>query len=198
LSTYKEVILLPARWRYAWLYDAILVVSGSLLVAISARLAIPLPFSPVPITGQTFAVLLVGALLGSKRGSLAMLTYLAEGLAGLPVFAGGTAGLAILVGPTGGYVVGFVGAAGITGFLAERGWDRRTGSTMLAMLLGNITIYVFGLPWLAHFVGSARVLTLGLLPFLPGDIIKLIIASLLLPAGWKVIGLIRHEPQARH
>jgi biotin transport system substrate-specific component len=107
------------------LYDAVLVVTGSVFIALLAQVAIPLPFSPVPITGQTFAVLLVGVLLGSRRGGLGVLLYLLEGAAGLPFFAGGTAGLARLAGPTGGYLVGFVVAAIVVGLLAERGWDRR-------------------------------------------------------------------------
>jgi len=181
-------MLRPAGRRSGLLYDAALIVGGSLFVALSAQVAIPLPFSPVPITGQTLAVLLVGALLGSRRGGLSLLTYLAEGAAGLPVYAGGTGGLVPLMGPTGGYLAGFVVAAFVTGLLAERGWDRHFVTTVLAMVLGNIVIYAFGLPWLAHFVGGAAVFALGLLPFLPGDIIKIIIAAILLPGGWKLLG----------
>jgi len=113
--------------------------------------------------------------------------YLAEGAAGLPVFAGGGGGPARLAGPTGGYLIGFVAAAFITGLLAERGWDRRVGTTLLAMLVGNIALYAFGLPWLACFVESGRVLTLGLLPFIPGDLLKLALATALLPLGWKLM-----------
>jgi biotin transport system substrate-specific component len=181
-------VLRPARKHSAWLYDGTVIIGGSLFVALSAQVAIPLPFSPVPITGQTLAVLLVGMLLGRTRGSLAMLAYLAEGAAGLPVYAGGTAGLARLLGPTGGYLVGFVVAAFVAGFLAERGWDRHVVTTILAMILGNIAIYCCGLLWLTHFIGSAHLLALGLLPFLPGDAIKIVIAAILLPAGWKALG----------
>lgn len=184
--TYADV-LRPATRRYALLYDATLVVAGSLLVALLAQFAVPLPFSPVPVTGQTLAVLMVGMLLGSRRGSLALLTYLAEGTMGLPVLAGGAAGLARLTGPTGGYLIGFVAAAFLVGWLAERGWDRRPGTTLLAMLLGNALIYVCGLPWLAHFVGVERVLSLGLLPFLPGDLGKALLAMALLPWGWQLL-----------
>lgn len=184
--TYADV-LRPSTRRYALLYDATLVVAGSLLVALLAQFAVPLPFSPVPVTGQTLAVLMVGMLLGSRRGSLALLTYLAEGAVGLPVLAGGAAGLARLTGPTGGYLIGFVAAAFLVGWLAERGWDRRPGTTLLAMLLGNAVIYVCGLPWLAHFVGGERVLSLGLLPFLAGDLGKALLAMVLLPWGWQLL-----------
>jgi biotin transport system substrate-specific component len=187
-TTYADV-LRPSVKKYALLYDIVLVVGGSLFIALSAQVAIHLPFSPVPVTGQTLAVLLVGMLLGSRRGSLSLLTYLVEGLAGLPVFAGGTAGFARLLGPTGGYLVGFVAAAYVTGRLAERGWDRRVGTTILAMLLGNAAIYALGLPWLAAFVRIGRALPLGFYPFIPGDIVKLALAAILLPAGWKIPGL---------
>lgn len=188
--TYAD-ILRPSAKRLALFYDFALVLGGSLFIALSAQIAIPLPFSPVPITGQTLAVLLSGALLGSRRGGLCLLAYLAEGLTGLPVFAGGTAGLSHLLGPTGGYLVGFVVAAYITGLLAERGWDRRIITTFLAMLLGNIVIYAFGLPWLARFSGVERVLSLGLYPFIPGDLLKLALATMLLPSGWKMLELTR-------
>lgn len=183
-------ILRPTVRRSALLYDAALVLAGSLLIALSAQIAIPLPFSPVPITGQTMAVLLVGALLGARRGSLAVLVYIAEGMAGLPVFApGGAVGPARLLGPTGGYLVGFVAAAYLVGLLAERGWDRRVSTTAAAMALGNVVIYTIGVLWLTVFVGSlSAALAAGVVPFIPGDLVKIVIAALLLPAGWKVLG----------
>ena len=163
------------------------VVMGSLLVALAAQVTIPLPFSPVPITGQTFAVLLAAALLGGRGGAAALLLYLAEGAVGLPVFAGGLGGPAVLLGPTAGYLYGFVVAAFVVGRLCERGWDRRFRSAAAAMLLGNAIIYGFGLPWLATFVGVENVLTLGLLPFIPGDLFKLALAALSLPLSWKLL-----------
>ena len=166
---------------------ALLVLGASLLVALAARVTIPLPFSPVPITGQTFAVLLVGALLGSRAGAAAMLAYLAEGAVGLPVFAGARGGPGVLIGPTAGYLYGFVAAAFVTGWLCERGWDRRVATAALAMLVGNAVIYLFGLPWLAFFVGPDRVLTAGLLPFIPGDLFKVVLAALALPTGWRFV-----------
>lgn len=182
-------LAVPRLWRESTpariLTTLGLILAGSLLTALAAQVAIPLPFTPVPITGQTFAVLLVGAALGSRRGAASMALYLAEGLAGLPVFAGGKAGLAVLFGPTGGYLVGFIVAAFVTGWLAERGWDRRPLTTALAMLVGNIAIYLFGVPWLTFFVGSIeRALVLGFVPFIPGDLFKLILATFALPGAW--------------
>ena len=183
-------LLRPTMRRSALLYDAALVLGASLVIALSAQVAIQLPFSPVPITGQTMAVLLVGALLGSRRGALAVLAYIAQGLAGLPVFAGGVAGLARLFGPTGGYLVGFVAAAFLVGWLAERGWDRRFGTTLAAMTLGNLVIYSVGAAWLAVFVGGlSGAWSLGVLPFLPGDALKIVLAAVLLPGGWKLLGM---------
>ena len=179
----------PAAARRAVRYDAALIIGGALIIALGARVALLLPFSPVPVTGQTLAVLLVGALLGSRRGALSVLLYLAEGMAGLPVFAGGAAGPAYALGPTGGYLIGFVAAAWVTGALAGRGWDRRIETTTLAMLAGNAVIYAFGLPWLAAFVGAENVLTLGLFPFLIGDLLKLVLAAALLPSGWQALRL---------
>ena|SRR5712691_9902788 len=177
----------PAVRRHALAYDAALILAGSLSIALSAQLAFRLPFTPVPITGQTLAVLLTGALLGSRRGALAALAYLGEGLGGLPVFASGGGGLAHLTGPTGGYLGGFVLAALVTGFLAERGWDRRVGTTLLAMLLGNIVIYVPGLLWLSAFAGPDKTLGMGLYPFILGDLLKIACAAALLPLGWKLV-----------
>ncbi|MFQ5855820.1 MAG: biotin transporter BioY [Anaerolineae bacterium] len=172
--------------------DAALVVVFSLINAAAAQVSIPLPFTPVPVTGQTFAVLLTGALLGSRLGGLSLLLYLAEGAAGLPVFALGRSGLVTLLGPTGGYLFAFPAAAFVVGWLAERGWDRRVLTTALAMILGNLVIYAGGVTWLARFVGGlAEAVTLGMMPFLIGDAIKLVLAAGLLPAGWSLVGRIR-------
>ena len=123
-----------------------------------------------------------------------MLLYISEGLLGVPVFAGGSAGLLRLLGPTGGYLAGMMLAAYVTGSLAERGWDRRPLTAALAMLCGNLAIYLLGLPWLAHFVGAGHVLAAGLLPFIPGDLLKLAIAAMLLPTGWAILGAARRPP----
>lgn len=169
-------------------YELLLVAAGSLLIALSAWVAVPLPFSPVPVTGQTFAVLLVGSALGARRGAAAALAYLAEGCSGLPVFAGGAAGPHVLVGPTGGYLAGFVLGAFLCGALAERGWDRRVLTTVFSMILGNIAILIPGLLWLARFVGPESTLAMGLFPFLPGDVVKIALAAALLPLAWKRLG----------
>ena len=168
-------------------FDASTVFAGSLLMALSAQVSFQLPFSPVPWTGQTFGVLLVGALLGSRRGAAALMAYLLEGAVGMPVFAGGAAGAMRLFGPTGGYLLGFVPAAFVVGFLAERGWDRRFFTTCLAMIAGLIPIHLFGAVVLAGFVGWAKALPLGLYPFLPGDALKILVAATLLPQGWRLM-----------
>ncbi len=186
-ATYADILRPQAR-RLAWLYDLVLVLGGSLLVALNAQVAFHLPFSPVPVTAQTLAVLLVGALLGGVRGGVSLLLYLAQGVAGLPVFAAGGAGVAYFLGPTGGYLLGFVAGAALTGLLAERGWDRRIATTLAAMLLGTAVIYAAGLTWLALFTGVENVLAVGLYPFLPGAAIKIVAAALLLPTGWKLLG----------
>jgi len=185
--TYAD-FLRPGEKRRALLYDIALIVGGSLLIGLCARLAVVLPFSPVPVTGQTFAVLVIGVLLGSWRGSLCVLAYIMEGAAGLGVFAMGRSGLGVLFGPTGGYLIGFIFAAYVTGFLAERGWDRRVWTTILAMLLGNVTLYAFGLGVLFCLMGfNKATLTVGLYPFIVGDILKVLIAAVILPSGWRLL-----------
>jgi len=193
----------PSEKGLARLYDASVVVGGSIVIALCAQVAVG---GPVPITGQTFAVLIIAALLGSRRAVLCVLSYLAEGLAGLPVFAHGEAGLVVLLGPRGGYLVGFLATAYIVGSLAERGWDRRPATTILAMILGNLGLYVCGLTWLfclvhvfARPLGGRGVLAIGLYPFLAGDVVKIALAAVLLPAGWKIIryfGLDAKPPRA--
>jgi biotin transport system substrate-specific component len=168
--------------------DALLVLAFSLVTAVSAQIAVPLPFSPVPLTGQTFGVLLTGALLGPRLGALAMLLYLAEGGLGLPFFAGGAAGPARLLGPTGGYLLSYPLAAWLTGSLAVRGWDRRPLTMLAAMLLGSLAIFAVGAAQLSHFVGVHHAFWMGVLPFLPGDALKALLAAGLLPLGWKWIG----------
>lgn len=182
---------------HATLANLLLVTGGSLLVALFAQVRIPLPFTPVPLTGQTFAVLLVGALLGARRGAWSLALYLLQGALGAPVFAGGKAGLVHLFGPTGGYLLGFLVAAWLVGWLAERGGERRLPVSLLTFLLGEGVIYLFGLPWLALFVGWERVLVTGLFPFLPGDLIKVIAAALALPAAWRLLApWSQHLPRA--
>ncbi len=184
--TYADVCR-PRRVLPAWAYDVLLVAAGSVLIAASAKVSIALPRNLVPITGQTFAVLLIGALYGSRRGVATVLAYLAEGAAGIPVFAGKAAGVGYMMGPTGGYLIGFVVAAGIVGWLAQRGWDRRFVTTAAAMTLGTVAIFLYGMSWYTAFVGPRQVFAVGVLPFLPGAIVKIILAAALLPSGWKVL-----------
>jgi biotin transport system substrate-specific component len=160
------------------LKDALLVLGANLFIALSAQVAVRIPLSPVPITGQTFAVLLAGALLGSRRGALSVLAYLAEGTAGLPVFAGGGSGPLWLTGPTGGYLVGFVATAWVVGWLREHLGDGSITGTVVILLAGSATTYLLGLLWLARFVGPDGALAQGLLPFVPGDLIKMALATL--------------------
>ncbi len=167
--------------------DAGLVLGGSLFVAALAQVRIPLPFTPVPLTGQTLAVLVVGAALGARKGAASLMLYLLMGLVGLPVFHGGTSGAAVVLGPTGGYLIGFVAAAYLVGALAARGLDRRVPTAVLAFLAGEVVIYLFGVTWLSFFLGWKGALIGGLLPFLVGDAIKLAAAALLLPAAWKIV-----------
>ncbi len=173
--------------------DVLLVCAGALLVAAAAQVSIPLPFTPVPITGQTFAVVLVGASLGSLLGFASLLLYVALGVAGAPFYADGGSGWDVFMGATGGYLVGFMVAAAVTGFLAERKWDRRFPSAVAAMLTGNVLIYACGLPWLAAELntGLEETLELGLYPFIVGDLIKLYLAGALLPLAWKGVERMR-------
>jgi biotin transport system substrate-specific component len=185
--TYADV-LRPGEKTQGRIYDIAMVIGGSLLIAACAQVAVWPAFSPVPITGQTFAVLMVGALLGGKRGSLAVLAYIAEGILGLPVFASARAGLAVILGPTGGYLIGFVAAAYVVGRLCEKGWDRNFSKTIMAMVLGNICIYAGGLFWLGCLTGfGSSLLSIGLYPFLPGEVAKVALAAAILPSGWKLL-----------
>jgi biotin transport system substrate-specific component len=169
--------------------ELMLIVGGSLFVALLAQVKIVLPFTPVPITGQTLGVLLVGALLGSKRGAAALVLYVAEGTLGLPFFAGGGAGPAYLLGPTGGYLIGFVAAAFVVGLLCERGLERSWHTAILPFAVGSLVIYACGASWLAVFVGAQKALALGVLPFIMGDALKALLAALVLPALWRFIRL---------
>jgi biotin transporter BioY len=186
-STARLTFMDVAISRTSLLWDAVLVVGFACLTAAFAQISFWIGL--VPITGQTFAVLLAGALLGSRRGALSQLSYLAIGVTGIPYWfaLGGPPGIARLVGPTGGYLVGFVAVAFVVGWLAERGWDRRVWTAALTMLAGEIVLYIFGLSWLAHFVPEGTVLQAGLYPFVIGDLIKIAAAALVLPAGWLLL-----------
>lgn len=162
-----------------------LVVVGSVLLAISAQLKIPL--YPVPITGQTLIVLLIGMTYGLRLGGTTIVVYLLQGAVGLQVFAGGSFGISTLIGPTGGYLAGFLLAALVMGFLAERGMGRTIFSTVIAMMVGNAVIYLVGASWLASFVGADKALAAGVLPFLYGDVLKIAVAAGLMPLAWRLV-----------
>ena len=164
---------------------AALVVFGSLLLAVSAQFKIPL--YPVPATGQTLVVLLIGMTYGPRLGGITIAAYLFEGALGLPVFAGGAAGAAVLMGPTAGYLFGFLLAAIAMGYLAERGMGRTVVSTIAAMVIGNCVIYLCGVLWLANFIGFGQAIAAGVLPFLYGDALKLVVATGLMPWAWRAV-----------
>jgi biotin transport system substrate-specific component len=186
-QTYSDIFR-PTLKKNALIFDIVLIFGASVLIALSAQIAIPVPFSPVPITGQTLAVLLTGALLGSRRGAMAVLIYLLEGSIGMPVFASAKFGIVHLLGPTGGYLIGFIPAAVTTGLLAERGWDRNLLLTVLTMTIATVIIFICGLIWLSRFPGVDNVFIMGLYPFIPGALIKVALAAVLLPWAWKLFG----------
>jgi biotin transport system substrate-specific component len=197
LADFLVPVRLAERMRPAARHVALIIV-GALVVALAAQVRVPVPGSPVPVTGQTFAVLLVGGALGARRGTLSMLLYLALGLA-LPVYAGGTSGIdtivsrqdgAIVLGATGGYLLGFVAAAAVVGKLAELGWDRHLAGAIAAMAVGNAVIYAVGLPWLmiAADLTVSQTIAQGLTPFLVGDLIKLALAGAVFPFAWWLVG----------
>lgn len=177
----------------------VLVVAGALLIYLTAQASFRLPDNPVPITGQTFGVVLVGGALGFRRGFLATFLYVAIGVIGIPAFAEHKAGLGVIasvtegrivLGATGGYLVGFMLAAALVGRLAELGWDRNLVGALAAMIAGNALIYAIGVPWLAIAVNyaPAEAIAKGLTPFLIGDAIKLVLAGSLFPVAWWVVG----------
>jgi len=177
----------------SWISNIALILAGSGFVAVCAQFSYQFSFSTVPVTGQTFAVLLVGALFGSRLGAATLTAYLAEGAMGLPVFAGGHGGVSAIATASGGYLFGFIIAAYVVGWFAERGWDRSRW-IVLPMLLGNAVLYVPGIIWLHQqfrIVGIPiswdTALDYGLWPFIAGDLAKLVAASLALPAGWSIV-----------
>lgn len=171
-----------------------IVIAFSLFNALAAQIAIPI--GPVPITMQTFAVTLTGALLGSRLGAAALIAYLIEGAMGLPFFAGGGGGLGVLLGPTGGYLVSFPAAAYITGAFSEHGWDRRFLTAVAAMAIGSLVILLAGWSWLIVAMRTAPVTAfkVGVAPFLIGDVVKIILAAAVLPSGW---ALLRRKASSR-
>ena len=183
-ATLSELVFAPSS-RVA---RVLAILGASIVTGVAAQWEVHLPFSPVPLTGQTLAVVALGAALGSRAGAAAMLLYLAEGAMGLPVFAGGAAGPAVLAGPTAGYLFGFVPAAFFAGWLAERGWDRSLWRATLALLLGSVPIFALGLAWLSRFVPVQSLIAQGLTPFIAGDIIKSFAGAGVLSGLWRLNG----------
>jgi biotin transport system substrate-specific component len=186
--TTSTATLASRVWQVSgsWKKQALLAVLGSLFIAICAQVTLHLPL--VPITLQTFAVLAVGAAFGMRLGAATLVLYVLEGLVGLPVFAEFRAGLAVLMGPTGGYLIGFILAAALVGWFAERGYDRRVLSMFGVMMLGAAVLYIPGLFWLGQmFTGYDKVLELGLYPFLWGDLLKAALAAVAFPTAWSYL-----------
>ncbi|MAT06096.1 MAG: biotin transporter BioY [Acidimicrobiaceae bacterium] len=175
--------------------DVALVVGFALLTALAAQITIPLGFTPVPLTGQTFAVLLAGGALGAVRGMASQGLYVALGAIGLPFYAEGDGGWTAATGSTAGYLVGFVVAAGVVGLLAERGQDRRISTAVPAFLAGTVVIYALGAGWLAHSLGipltapagEPSAVAYGVAPFIVGDVAKAVLAGVLLPTAWQLL-----------
>lgn len=191
----RWLISIPASHRV--LRQAILVLGGSLLVAAAAR--VQAPTWPVPITMQTFAVVLVGAALGSRLGALTLIAYLLEGAAGLPVFASPPySGPAYFAGPTAGYLFGFVAAAWVVGRLAERGWDRRFFPAAAAMAAGDFIILVAGAAWAVGFVGVGPAISQFFIPFVLGGVLKALLAATALPAAWRMMRRMGASPASGH
>jgi len=180
-----ETLVPTALAPLDWTRSVGIVFAFSLLNALAAQVSIPA--WPVPITGQTFAVTLTGALLGSRLGAAALILYLVEGVCGLPFFAGGTGGPQVLLGPTAGYLVAFPAAAYITGAFAEHGWDRRFFSAAAAMAIGSAVILLVGWAWLTQFMPPKVAFHAGVTKFIVGDIIKIVLAAAVLPSGWHLL-----------
>lgn len=170
--------------------DAALVLGAALLTAVCAQVSLPVPGSPVPVTGQTFAVLLTGAALGARRGAAGQALYVGLGLLGLPVYSDGSSGWEVVFGATGGYLVGFVLAGWVVGRLAERGLDRSPRLAFGVFAAGQLVIFALGVPWLAVVagLGPLEALELGFLPFIVGGVLKAALAAGLLPAAWRLVG----------
>jgi len=182
--TARRLVLADRVFPRTLLMDVVLVVAGAALVTVLAQVAIPL--WPVPITGQTLAVLLVGSTLGAVRGAISMVLYALLGLVGLPIFSDGSHGAGVLFGATGGYIVGFIISAALVGWLAERQWDRKILKAIVTFVAGSVVVFAVGLPWLAVVLHTDLPTTLqyGLYPFILGGIIKAAIAAGLLPLAW--------------
>ncbi len=192
-TTYPGRVITAVVLPRTLVANVLLVTAFALLTWVAAQIVIPVPGTPVPITGQTFAVLLSGAALGKWLGSASQLLYLSLGALGLPFYAEGGGGWEAATGATAGYLLGFIAAAWVVGFLAERQQDRKVSTAIPAFLAGNAVIYACGVTWLAYYleVSWQEAATLGLVPFIIGDLLKIVLAGLLLPAAWRLVGAVR-------
>jgi biotin transport system substrate-specific component len=189
-QSFPQATLRRAIWsKSSTSTNAILLLSGVAFLAAMAQIAIKIPGSPVPVTGQTLGALLIGTAYGSGLGLTTLATYLVIGIAGAPVFTGGSAGLVHLTGATGGYLIGMLVSAAITGQLAARKWDQKIATALPSMLLGEMAIFAFGLAWLKIDLGKSWSWTIaaGLTPFILGEVIKIAIAASALPLLWRGI-----------
>jgi len=188
--TAAQPTLVSVLWSSAagagWLRAAALALVGSLLLTASAKVQVP--FWPVPMTMQTFAVLIIGMAYGPRLGVATVALYLAQGALGLPVFAGTAAGVPYMAGLTGGYLAGFMAAAVVLGVLARRGWDRGLLSGLAAFVIGDVVLFACGMAWLSVLAGFETAVHAGLLPFLPGEALKIALAAAMMAAGWRAIG----------
>jgi biotin transport system substrate-specific component len=191
MTTATDVLvdrLWPRNETAGWLRAALLAVAGSALVAVSAQISVPM--LPVPMTLQTFAVLLIGLAYGARLGAATLLLYLVEGLA-LPVFQEFATWWHPKIPYTAGYLIGFVVAAAVVGWLADRGWSKSIAWSIAAALIGSVVIYAAGAPWLATLIGWDAAIAGGVLPFVLGDAIKAVLAALCLPVAWQFLGRTR-------
>ncbi len=198
MTKWNQLLILPnsvlmhnlaPAFTNSWSYKIILAFIGTLILTLSAKIQVP--FYPVPMTMQTFVVLVIAMSLGLKLGGLTVLLYLFEGALGLPVFAGTPAkgiGIAYMIGPTGGYLVGFLVAAFVVGYLAEHGLGRNIISTFFTIFIGTLLIFLCGYVWLSTLIGLEKAFLFGVLPFVWGEIFKMALATVLLPMCWKWFG----------
>ena len=194
MNSHAATLRVAAFPRANLITDVLLVLAGTGLSAASAQLSVKLPFTPVPITGQTFAVVLVGASLGSLRGTASATVYLWLGVAGAPIYAHHASGWDVITNASGGYIVGFVLAAAAAGFLAERGWDRNFVTCGAAMIAGHVAISLSGVVWLAILFGTTKAIDIGLVPFLASSALKTALATAAMPLIWRIVA----RDSARH
>jgi biotin transport system substrate-specific component len=193
LTEHAATLRLALVPRSSLLVDALLALGGAAFIGLLAQVSVQPSFTPVPYTGQTFGVLLVGAAYGSRLGAVSSSLYVLLGMVGVPLYADHKHGLDVFKGATGGYLVGFILAAALTGWLAERGWDKRFSTSVTTMLTGSVVIYACGSVWLHHWLHANWNTTLndGVYPFVPGDLIKLYLAAAALPGAWKLVQRLR-------